>query len=74
LEKAATMISVAWVVLSFAVATHATTWDCAFTDPDGYRYDFYSVNTNTSDRNGFGYSSIPFSFSSNLFLQAVAAN
>ncbi len=69
------MISpVAWLALSFAVASlAATTWPCAFTDPYGYKYNFNSVNTNTSDRNGFGYSSTPFPIFTNLFLQAVAA-
>jgi hypothetical protein len=38
------------VLGAFVAAGFAATWNCTFTDPDGYNYNFNSVNTNSSDK------------------------
>ena len=47
------MLLVCALFLAFALPTHgSTTWPCYFASPDGYFYNFTSVNTNSSDSQG----------------------
>ena len=42
------------VLATLVAVSLCTTWPCTFTDPNGLFYDFTAVNTNTSDKMGWG--------------------
>jgi len=44
---------------AFVSVSLCALWPCTFKDPDGYEYDFTSINTNASDSNGLYMTSEP---------------